>query len=822
MKRLVKGIGFLAWAGLLTVVAGFSKGVVWAEERVVAGQSECSAPIEANPYRCDELPYKGQVIGRKIYNDRAKTPLFELFIYKHANAPVDLKSLPKIGLSETQATQYFGPGKSATLRLKYSLESGRPQRIIQLSASDLSTSSACSSLPSSAVFTVLSTVDLKGATDAKGLRASANTDLTSRVIPFMRILCRGVEPPTFYFLKVSSSPTPGVGITVAGDLKEGTAQTPFTRSYEKGTVKEVTLGAPAEDKEKYPFVQWVINGRKQPEKQQTVTASITGNVNAVAVYQGPVTLTVSGTDLSPDQTIQIAPPDLKKLGDGSAGKKIARVYKRGTTVTVIAPEQNSKKFKFGEWQEGGEKVSGEAKYTFTLDTNRTLVAFYPTVCPECAGAGKNVILHSCPGRGCSPCASGKCCRNGQGDLFCLGDPNDACPAGFTPADCPALGRGEALFLKQRKEIVSDPKRPAEERAAAILEVASGLLQTDIDAPWREEAAVSMLGWLGAILPSRYTDNLLSREPEDAWRLAQPYLELQKKGNKEIKIIPGAVPGLVEQVVYLSAVKERRELRQNSLLADIFEALPPGVTTVNIFDQAVTFQQTQTQMLEMLDWILGSAVFSQKPQVRGVDKFAALILWSKLHERNSRAWDSPTSREKAADRALTDPVETLPTAFPGLPLETEIPALNEVLTRILNDLPRQYYVQGSDQDARKADESDILESKILRRVPPSAPIHVATLRMAMRAAAVFGWGQLRELPDHSRREAILAVGEALQEDRSAPPIGEWQVQMLLFSSLEYLDEMRHDRVADDDRPNFQIDTYSDQIYFFNRFYREYGF
>ena len=132
---------------------------------------------------------------------------------------------------------------------------------------------------------------------------------------------------------------PTYTVTVNGGEGSGT--------YEEDAEATVTATIP----EGKLFVEWQVGGEKVSENA-TYTFTVTGNVELTAIFED-ITIAYNVTVVG---------------GEGSG------TYNENTEVTVTATIPEGKLFV--EWQTGGEKVSENATYTFTVTEDVTLTAIF--------------------------------------------------------------------------------------------------------------------------------------------------------------------------------------------------------------------------------------------------------------------------------------------------------------------------------------------------------------------------------------------------------------------------------------------------------------
>ncbi len=146
-----------------------------------------------------------------------------------------------------------------------------------------------------------------------------------------------------YNINVSANPNNGGQIAGGG-------------SYEQG--QQCTVSATANAG--YTFVNWTENGTAV-STQANYTFTVTGNRTLVANFQAqPQNYTVS---------VSANPTNGGTVTGGGS-------YQQGQSCTVSAAANPG--FTFTNWTENGNVVSTQANYTFTVNSNRTLVANFQT------------------------------------------------------------------------------------------------------------------------------------------------------------------------------------------------------------------------------------------------------------------------------------------------------------------------------------------------------------------------------------------------------------------------------------------------------------
>ena len=140
-----------------------------------------------------------------------------------------------------------------------------------------------------------------------------------------------------YTINVSANPTNGGTVTGGGSFNQGQSCT-VTATPNTGFV----------------FVKWTENGNKVSDNPN-YTFTVSGNRTLVAQFQ-MVTYTVS-TSSNPSN------------GGVTSG---GGTYQQGQQCTVTATANAG--YSFTNWTENGNVISSDASYTFTVNSNRSLVA----------------------------------------------------------------------------------------------------------------------------------------------------------------------------------------------------------------------------------------------------------------------------------------------------------------------------------------------------------------------------------------------------------------------------------------------------------------
>ena len=166
------------------------------------------------------------------------------------------------------------------------------------------------------------------------------------------IIGDAIDPYVFNFLSEMTSHT----ITATANPAEG-GTVEGSGSYYYGT--NCTLTATAN--EGYVFLNWT-EGEEIVSIESTLTFMVTGDR----------TLAANFTDETIYHTVSVAanPEEGGSVGGGGD-------FEHGTDVTVTATANEG--YVFTYWSEDGMQVSAEAEYTFTLNTDRDLVAHFEAV-----------------------------------------------------------------------------------------------------------------------------------------------------------------------------------------------------------------------------------------------------------------------------------------------------------------------------------------------------------------------------------------------------------------------------------------------------------
>ena len=151
-----------------------------------------------------------------------------------------------------------------------------------------------------------------------------------------------------YTISVSANPGNGGAVSGGGSFQQG---------------QSCTVRATANTG--YTFVNWTENGN-QVSANANYTFTVNGNRNLVANFteQAPQNYTIS-VSANPSNAGTV-------MGGG--------IYQQGQTCTVHAAANNG--YTFVNWMENGTQVSTNASYTFTVNSNRNLVANFQQQAPQ--------------------------------------------------------------------------------------------------------------------------------------------------------------------------------------------------------------------------------------------------------------------------------------------------------------------------------------------------------------------------------------------------------------------------------------------------------
>lgn len=156
--------------------------------------------------------------------------------------------------------------------------------------------------------------------------------------------------PTTYTITVNASPTTGGSVSGGG-------------TFEKNTSITVTAVPNAG----YEFKGWVENG-----------AQVSTNANYTFTAGANRTLTATFEKKTEEPPTPPTPVKytISVSANPAAGGTVSggNTYESGASVTVAASP--SRNYRFTGWSENGQQISTNASYTFTADSDRTLVATF--------------------------------------------------------------------------------------------------------------------------------------------------------------------------------------------------------------------------------------------------------------------------------------------------------------------------------------------------------------------------------------------------------------------------------------------------------------
>ncbi len=156
--------------------------------------------------------------------------------------------------------------------------------------------------------------------------------------------------PTTYTITVNASPTTGGSVSGGG-------------TFEKNTSITVTAVPNAG----YEFKGWVENG-----------AQVSTNANYTFTAGANRTLTATFEKKTEEPPTPPTPVKytISVSANPAAGGTVSggNTYESGASVTVTASP--SRNYRFTGWSENGQQISTNASYTFTADSDRTLVATF--------------------------------------------------------------------------------------------------------------------------------------------------------------------------------------------------------------------------------------------------------------------------------------------------------------------------------------------------------------------------------------------------------------------------------------------------------------
>ena len=181
-----------------------------------------------------------------------------------------------------------------------------------------------------------------------GEEVSASASYSFTVTSNRNLVAFFMASPVNYSINVSANPSYGGTVTGGG-------------SYQQGTTCTVTATA----NEGYYFFSWMENG-EEVSASASYSFTVTSNRNLVAFFMAsPVNYSIN-VSANPSYGGTVT-------GGGS--------YQQGTTCTVTATANEG--YYFFSWMENGEEVSASASYSFTVTSNRNLVAFFMATPVNC-------------------------------------------------------------------------------------------------------------------------------------------------------------------------------------------------------------------------------------------------------------------------------------------------------------------------------------------------------------------------------------------------------------------------------------------------------
>ena len=169
----------------------------------------------------------------------------------------------------------------------------------------------------------------------------------------------------------SANPSSGVNITVtpADNSSLGNGATPFARTYNDGTVVNLTAPATASGNN---FLKWQRDGADWATTQAT-SVTMDANRTMTAVYVTPRTLTVGSSLPDSGVSITVTPNDNGGLSNGAT--PFTRTYNDGVVVNLTAPATASGN-NFLKWQRDGVDWATTQATSVTMDVNHTMTAVF--------------------------------------------------------------------------------------------------------------------------------------------------------------------------------------------------------------------------------------------------------------------------------------------------------------------------------------------------------------------------------------------------------------------------------------------------------------
>ena len=170
-------------------------------------------------------------------------------------------------------------------------------------------------------------------------------------------------------LTVQSSPPTGIAITSSTGDGGTTNYTVSSIPYGTGNVN---LVAPATDPTGYTFSQWMLDGKRQPFGQKSITFPMTADATAVALYDTANSFTLD---------VQSTPPAgigiTSSTGQGGTTEYFAPNIASGASVNLQAPATDPTGYIFSQWTVNGTaQAAGQKSITFTMAAGTAAVAQY--------------------------------------------------------------------------------------------------------------------------------------------------------------------------------------------------------------------------------------------------------------------------------------------------------------------------------------------------------------------------------------------------------------------------------------------------------------
>ncbi len=174
----------------------------------------------------------------------------------------------------------------------------------------------------------------------------------------------------------SANPSSGMGVRVgpSDSNHAGNGVTPFTRVYAPGTI--VSLSAPLITEQNSPFQKWQKDGVDFSTKP-SVSLVMDGTHSLIAIYAAPPavkrSLTVNSSNPNSGVTVDVAPVDVTRAGDGVT--PFTRSYAQGAILTLAAPRTVGANT-FKKWQKDGVDFSTNPSISLAMESDHTLTAIY--------------------------------------------------------------------------------------------------------------------------------------------------------------------------------------------------------------------------------------------------------------------------------------------------------------------------------------------------------------------------------------------------------------------------------------------------------------